>query len=243
MGLEVYTVFGLGVLFFTFSLLLSRDEPLKKLSLLYSISFLLLSAGYLVKDKLAMVDKLLIVSGYLFFIFIFYLNYSFASYHRKFADKRYIDPMTGLFNRSLLEEVIKKEAEMCQKLGIRYVVFFLDLDNFKRINDTMGHETGDRILSEFGKALKSILRKDKDKIVRYGGDEFLIFAEVSSCGEALSIAHRIENRLQGLNGVYLSMGFACYPEDGHDLAQLIRVADGRMYQMKRLGKDISGQRL
>ncbi|MCX7735058.1 MAG: GGDEF domain-containing protein [bacterium] len=137
---------------------------------------------------------------------------------------------------------MKKEAEMHQKLGIRYVVFFLGLDNFKQVNDTMGHEAGDRILSEFG-GLKSILRKDKDKLVRYGGDEFLIFAEVSSCGEAISIAHRIENHLQGLNGTYLSMGFACYPEDGHDLAQLIRLADGRMYQMKRLWKDSIAQRL
>ncbi|MCS7195760.1 MAG: GGDEF domain-containing protein [Aquificaceae bacterium] len=241
MGWEVYLILGLAVIFFTSGVLFGDNLLFRRLAVLYSLSLLLISTSYLFHEHPSTLSSLLSLSGYLMFLPVFYINYRLVKSYRKSVDRMYIDPLSGVYNRLFLEEVLSPIVLDYQRLNNKYAVLFVDVDDLKQINDNFGHGMGDRLLAEVGKLLKSSLRAGKDFVVRYGGDEFIIVAEVNTCANTLNMLQRIESEVSAVQSslgipISLSVGFACYPEDGKDFKQLIKLADERMYNVKSRNK-------
>lgn len=154
------------------------------------------------------------------------------------------DSLTGLPNRNLFNDRVNSILQLAKRNGERFAVMFLDLDGFKEINDSFGHEAGDLILQNIAKRLKLLLR-NSDTLARLGGDEFLLlFPGIKSRADVITIATKIKNDFTQAysfqeNEVYLSasMGISIYPEDGDDARTLIRNADIAMYSVKSKGKN------
>ena len=149
------------------------------------------------------------------------------------------DAMTGLPNRVLLFERIEHEVELARRQRRRVAVLFIDLDQFKSVNDTFGHEAGDDVLSAVAKRLQSAVRSS-DTVARIGGDEFVVVAGNIMADEDIeNIVVKIEARVAEtieVSGAYVtvgaSVGIALFPDDGEDPETLVRSADGAMYQKK-----------
>ena len=154
----------------------------------------------------------------------------------------YSDVLTGLPNRLLLSQRVDFALRMAERKGGHFAVFFLDLDRFKNINDSMGHAFGDRVLIEVAERTKKCLR-DVDTLSRLGGDEFAVFLQDADVHGAEVVARRILESLARpfqISGMSLSvgcsMGVALYPEDGLTLDDLIKCADTAMYRVKERGR-------
>lgn len=154
------------------------------------------------------------------------------------------DPLTGLANRTLLNDRLARAIRRLGRSGSRIAVLFLDLDRFKMINDTLGHPVGDELLQKVAARLKSCLR-DSDTIGRLGGDEFLVIIEdyhhlidvenvVEKLRSALSIPIDINGKLLHAG---VSIGISIFPEDGETTAELIRNADAALYRAKEAGRN------
>ncbi len=154
------------------------------------------------------------------------------------------DPLTGLLNRRAFGERLRQalaRAERGEGVGERGAVLFVDLDAFKRINDTAGHDTGDVVLRAIGERLRRELRT-VDAVARIGGDEFVLLAEDADTAGAYRLAERVRRivawpvRARGeTHPVTCSVGISFFPEDGFTAARLIRAADQVMYRAKREG--------
>lgn len=153
------------------------------------------------------------------------------------------DPLTGLPNRNLLQDRLQQVLCQAQRRGNRGALAFVDLDNFKFVNDSLGHGVGDRLLVEVANRLRDCLR-DSDTVARYGGDEFvLILGESGGLSETLQILHRVREvvaqpmRLDEHDlHINCSIGISIFPDDGDDLEALLRHADAAMHHAKNLGK-------
>jgi diguanylate cyclase (GGDEF)-like protein len=148
------------------------------------------------------------------------------------------DPLTGCRNRRFFEEIIGRELQRHRRYAIPMSVLFVDVDRFKAVNDTLGHDAGDRVLREVAAFLLSNIR-EADYVFRWGGDEFLILL---SCGEeearrrgaALQLEFTRYSTAAALPpGVGLSIGSAEVTDETGDVMALIKVADERMYENKR----------
>jgi len=159
-------------------------------------------------------------------------------------DLAYQDPLTALPNRLLFNDRIDVALEHAKRKNQKLALMFLDLDQFKGINDMFGHRIGDLLLKEAADRLKSILRKS-DTIARMGGDEFIILLpEIKTKKDVEKIARKI---LEVIKKPYLienlgfsittSIGLALYPDDGESVDDLMRKADYAMYQVKGKGKN------
>jgi diguanylate cyclase (GGDEF)-like protein len=158
------------------------------------------------------------------------------------ARMAYHDTLTGLPNRSLLEDRMAQSLSRAKRDGTGLSLFFIDLDRFKPINDQLGHEVGDQVLQEVARRLEKSVRQG-DTAARVGGDEFVILLQsVVRAEDVESIANVVLSRLsapvvvgehQLLVGA--SIGCARYPQDGGDLGTLLKHADQAMYAAKRLG--------
>lgn len=154
------------------------------------------------------------------------------------------DTLTGIPNRRLLADRLQQTLRHAQRNGKSVAVCFLDLDNFKAINDQYGHNVGDRLLIGVSDNLKTVLR-DEDTIARLGGDEFvLLLADINSTEECALILNRIlrtVNRDMHIDDLRLtttaSIGVSLYPEDNADPDTLLRHADQAMYLAKKAGKN------
>ncbi|MBJ6750845.1 putative bifunctional diguanylate cyclase/phosphodiesterase [Geomonas anaerohicana] len=153
----------------------------------------------------------------------------------------YYDSLTGLLNRRMLLDRMEHTLGIAQREGLKMATLFFDLNGFKPINDTMGHEAGDQILIEVGRRLKSAVRK-KDTLARLGGDEFVVVATLDTEDNASCIA---QNLLRKLAPVYevggrevfvgASIGISIYPDDGATPETLLKNADIAMYNAKKPG--------
>ncbi|MFO8035058.1 MAG: PAS domain S-box protein [Anaerolineales bacterium] len=152
------------------------------------------------------------------------------------------DALTGLPNRRLFNERIGLEIAHAERNQERVGVMFIDLDNFKEINDTYGHSTGDVLLKKIGSRLVNVLRKS-DTVARMGGDEFLLITpEMETFEDAYTTAERVLKAMQDpftCNGnqvkISFSIGIAIYPDHGEDVDTLTKHADSAMYQAKEQG--------
>jgi diguanylate cyclase (GGDEF)-like protein len=154
------------------------------------------------------------------------------------------DPLTGLLNRRYLDETMAREIAQAER-GARPVSFVLiDLDHFKRLNDTRGHGVGDAVLQAVGELLAASIRAG-DLACRYGGEEFLLVLPGTSAQAALQRTDELRRALAGLRlaakgrpvRVTLSAGVATYPDHGATREELIRKADAALYSAKASGRD------
>lgn len=156
----------------------------------------------------------------------------------------YYDSMTGLPNRTLLLDRFIIAAANAIRKGRMVAIFFLDLDNFKTVNDTIGHTFGDQLLLKVGEQLKLQMRKS-DTIARLGGDEFIMLqANVKDMHEVSRLAARMLEIFKNpwaLDDreffVTASIGISVYPNDGSDFQELMKNADAAMYRAKEIGKN------
>ena len=155
------------------------------------------------------------------------------------------DPLTGLFNRRYMEETLERELRRAGRAKNSLGVVMLDIDHFKRFNDTFGHDAGDAVLRELGALLQSHIRGG-DIACRYGGEEFtLILPEaplevVSQRAEMLRVEIKqlaVHHRGQSLGSLSMSMGVAVFPEHGLTVDALLRGADQALYGAKQAGRD------
>jgi diguanylate cyclase (GGDEF)-like protein len=155
------------------------------------------------------------------------------------------DPLTGLFNRRFMLETLERELYRMQRKESSLSIIMLDLDHFKRFNDTFGHAAGDAVLSALGRMLIAQVRKE-DVACRYGGEEFTaILPETSlktACDRAAELRQlvhglHLEHLGQSLGGITISLGVAVYPQHGEDPEALLRAADKALYQAKHAGRD------
>jgi diguanylate cyclase (GGDEF)-like protein len=156
----------------------------------------------------------------------------------------YHDGLTRLPNRSLFSKVLTQNIKQADRHKTQVAVLFLDLDRFKHINDTLGHEAGDQLLEEVATRLKACLR-ESDTVARLGGDEFV--ALLSDLGEARHVANVAQKILSAIARPFVllghefrvtaSLGISIYPQDGLDEQTLTKNADIAMYQAKDDGKN------
>jgi len=152
------------------------------------------------------------------------------------------DPLTELPNRAHFLEMLASRVKTCQREGGCLTVFFVDLDNFKPVNDIYGHQKGDKLLHSFAARLRSGVR-DADHVARLGGDEFAVLLEGVSPADARPIARALSERLSkpyAIEHVTLEVsaciGVAGWPADGSTAEALLESADAAMYQAKAAGK-------
>jgi diguanylate cyclase (GGDEF)-like protein/PAS domain S-box-containing protein len=154
------------------------------------------------------------------------------------------DPLTGLFNRNIFDERLHQALAQAARFERSLSLLFIDLDGFKLINDTHGHNAGDALLAELAARLRNTLREG-DVIGRMGGDEFVVlieeFTEVSQVAEVAKKLLDTVTRPFVLHGqscqVTASLGISIYPDDGSDAQTLLKNADMAMYLVKQQGKN------
>ena len=154
------------------------------------------------------------------------------------------DGMTGLYNRRFLEEIIDKIMAQAKRSNDTYSVLMLDIDFFKMVNDTYGHDVGDRVIVGLAKVLKDSIR-ESDLAIRYGGEEFLILLHNTTEEGTLQVANKIHTGFKNLsfnvNGETLkktiSIGIAKFPSDGDTIWKTIKYADTALYVAKDTGRN------
>jgi diguanylate cyclase (GGDEF)-like protein/PAS domain S-box-containing protein len=165
-------------------------------------------------------------------------------YERRLQHLAHHDPLTGLANRTLLQDRLQLGIDAALRHGQLGALAFLDLDNFKHINDTFGHEAGDEVLRSIAERLRRSLRDD-DTVARVGGDEFvLLMNNQPSIRHVTELIERIRHAVcapihaggkELIAGV--SIGVALFPDNGVVAEQIMRAADAAMYHAKTLGKN------
>lgn len=154
------------------------------------------------------------------------------------------DHLTGLPNRRLFLDRLDQAMKRAKRLGGRLAVYFVDLDNFKLVNDAHGHQFGDEVLKSVGARLQMVMR-DMDTVARLAGDEFTVIAEnVADREQILSVARKIVDCFAtpfafdgGSLELSASVGIGVYPDDGEDMVALLGGADAAMYKAKALGRN------
>ncbi|WP_456382819.1 putative bifunctional diguanylate cyclase/phosphodiesterase [Persephonella sp.] len=155
------------------------------------------------------------------------------------------DPLTGLYNRRIFEDLLRYEVSRAQRKNYHFSLILIDLDNFKYINDTYGHHTGDMVLKSVADILESSIR-DGDLVARIGGDEFVIMLSETPLEQAIQVAERIrknleENRICTMDGsvisVSASLGVVEFPTHGRTKEELLIVVDNALYRAKDMGKN------
>ncbi len=154
------------------------------------------------------------------------------------------DILTGLFNRYSLEDRLAQSLSLAKRNKQQLAVLFIDLDRFKNINDTLGHQIGDQLLIQVAERLKQCVR-ESDIVARIGGDEFIIV--LSDVHDGFKVSVVAEKILLQIAKPYLidrmeletspSIGVSVYPEDGDDVETLLKNADVAMYQAKEMGRN------
>jgi diguanylate cyclase (GGDEF)-like protein len=159
--------------------------------------------------------------------------------------ERQFDSLTGLYNKQTMESALRQEFSRAERHQRRLSILFLDLDAFKKINDSHGHLAGDKMMQHVGRILEQN-KRSVDIAARFGGDEFVLVLPDTGKGEALGLAERIrteisretmvvENREVGLT---VSGGIATYPDDARNCEDVFHCADKALYRAKHLGKNI-----
>ncbi len=175
------------------------------------------------------------------------INQQISELKRKEANLNYManhDSLTGLPTRALFIEQLRDSIARAAAQNNKLAVVFIDLDNFKHVNDSLGHEAGDRLLQEVSKVLHETIRVG-DLLARFAGDEFLLALEdIAETQQADEVVNTVLRRLAKevslglhIHPVYASVGISLFPEDGLEAQELIRNADHAMYKAKSNGRN------
>lgn len=161
----------------------------------------------------------------------------------KLMQMAFHDELTGLPNRRLFQEIMRQTLKEAKRNKETCALLYMDIDEFKWVNDHLGHSIGDKLLKQFSKKVKLSLR-ESDVFARQGGDEFLILLPNTDENEAITIGARILDSLQELWQIgehsfttTSSIGIAAYPKDGVSIDELIRNADRALYKAKENGRN------
>ena len=159
----------------------------------------------------------------------------------KYKHKAQFDALTTLHNRASFMEILQAEMARANTVGGELALLLIDIDDFKKINDTYGHLAGDSVLSSLGQILRSFLRGE-DMAARYGGEEFAVLAAYTSIQQAVGIAEKVRRRVaehsfSGLPTVTVSIGCSTY-RLGEQAEGLIQRADLALYDAKSNGKNL-----
>ena len=155
------------------------------------------------------------------------------------------DPLTGLFNRRYMEETLNREISRSERYRTPLGIIMVDLDHFRRFNNTFGHDAGDVVLQDMGKFLQNNIRKE-DVACRYGGEEFTLIMPGASLDVTEKRAETLRQKVQHLqiyynnkllDNVTLSLGVAVYPEHGSTGEAVIQAADVALYRAKQAGRN------
>ncbi|WP_159432397.1 sensor domain-containing diguanylate cyclase [Caldanaerobius fijiensis] len=167
-----------------------------------------------------------------------------AKLYREMTQKSIMDPMTKLYNRRYFTDVLNDVIEICKKEGLNVSLIMIDIDYFKRVNDTYGHLIGDDVLKELANRIKMCLRND-DIVARYGGEEFVVVLPAVDEKQAYNIAERIRVEIEskpfntriGELNITVSAGVCEYPAKADSLERLIANADRALYMAKAGGRN------
>jgi len=161
------------------------------------------------------------------------------------TDLAFHDPLTGLSNRRLFEDRLAQTIAKSRRYGTQFGLLYLDLDHFKEVNDTLGHDVGDMVLIEAAERIKSCCKRDLDTISRHGGDEFCIV--ITDCGGRENLISIAENLLEqfarpflitgNLIEVTTSIGISIFPDNGLAIKELEIASDRAMYAAKKAGRN------
>ena len=154
------------------------------------------------------------------------------------------DSLTGLYNRKYLDEFVEKKLPAKLKAGDTFVIMFLDIDYFKMVNDTYGHDAGDDILRKLALTMKKQIGEN-DSIIRYGGEEFLILMKNPTEDSALELATRINKEFSKIVFNYnndtftktVSIGYSFFPQDTDQFWKCVKYADMSLYEAKNTGRN------
>ena len=179
---------------------------------------------------------------------LFFENRTLRSEIERLKKVNFIDDTTGIHNKRYLQVRLREEFARARRHGFSLSTVFIDLDDFKSINDTYGHIIGDRILKEVASVLKSLCRSE-DALVRFGGEEFVILMSDTSCHEAVALAERIRKAIAGRRfssektaiSLSVSIGVSTLADGDFNYVinpdELICIADKAMYMAKDKGKN------
>lgn len=168
-----------------------------------------------------------------------------TQYHETVYNALVRDALTGTMNKRYLLESMQREIARAVRQKATLSVAILDIDHFKRVNDTHGHLVGDEVLKEFGNRMTEISRAD-DLLARYGGEEFCLLLADTGLAEALEIMERCRQRISALPfmtadgplDITASFGVACLdPIEATDPLELIKLADAKLYEAKKTGRN------
>ncbi len=168
---------------------------------------------------------------------------------RQLQEQAQQDSVTKLFNRAVFEQCWQTELARAGRYGRELTLVLFDLDQFKQVNDRLGHPAGDAVLRQFAAVLQASLRQS-DMAFRYGGDEFAALLPETGSAAATPVLQRLEARLretcqaESLHTLFgISYGLATFPADGQGAGELVRLADARLYERKRAHAQaaVSGQ--
>jgi len=153
------------------------------------------------------------------------------------------DALTGLYNRRFMDDSLERELARAKRESYPISILMMDIDHFKKLNDSYGHAMGDKALHELGKLLRSAVR-ESDIPCRYGGEEFIVIMPEAAVKDALNRAELIREQLRGLVldhdpnlKMTLSIGISGYPHNGTNADVLTRAADAALYAAKNAGRD------
>ncbi|WP_338524837.1 EAL domain-containing protein [Pseudomonas batumici] len=165
------------------------------------------------------------------------------AYQQQLHTMAFYDSLTALPNRELFKDRLQQAITHASRYNRQVAVAILDLDNFKVINDTLGHSAGDDLLQETARRLQRAVR-DSDTVARLGGDEFALIMPLAAGGCLTALAGKL---LQAISGIYPiqgrelfisgSIGIACYPGDADTISELLQYADSAMYHAKEQGRN------
>ena len=171
-------------------------------------------------------------------------EYQSLVYQRRLEAMAWTDSLTGLLNRRFFKVAAEEERVRMRRTGTTAAVILFDLDNFKSVNDTMGHAVGDRILKEVAQLAHTELRGPFDRLGRWGGEEFIILLSHVKNEQAQLVCERLRSRIEqqnfetGAGQINITASFgAAILGAGDDLAEVIEAADAALYSAKRTGRN------
>ncbi len=164
-------------------------------------------------------------------------------FYSRVKHRIWLDPLTGIFNRRYFENQLSKELQRASRYEHSLSILFVDIDQFKKINDEFGHQIGDSVLEQISEMIERSVRS-VDVVARYGGDEFIVLLPETKKADATRTAERIVRQVKQfdffkdklkIKDMNISIGVAGFPDDAGGTYELIKKADAALYQAKKAG--------
>ena len=181
-----------------------------------------------------------LATGFLLALLSFIIAQQYSQQRQRLEHLAMVDPLTGAFNRRVMEQELHMAIEEHARKGTPMAVILMDIDHFKQVNDLHGHDKGDFVLSSFADSIKQNTRQN-DRFFRYGGEEFLMLVKNAKPEEAAAIAEKIRHTTEcstepGMDKVTVSLGIASIMH-GESCEHWVARADAAMYRAKQLGRN------